>query len=210
MNRYTVLIILFCIGFIVSGIKPLDYFTWKLEVLPAILGFIVLLYTYKSFRFSNVTYYTILIHCYILFIGGHYTYAEVPFFNWIQDAFHHTRNNYDKVGHFAQGFVPTLISRELFIRKKIVQDKLWLPILTICISLSVSALYELGEWMVAIISKQDAEAFLGTQGYAWDTQSDMFYAFLGSISMLIFATSIQNKSITNVESKNVHVTTPLS
>ena len=117
MKRKQLGLILFFIGLIVSGVYPKEYFTWFLEVLPAIIGLIILLFTYKKFPFTNFTYFFILIHCYILFLGGHYTYAEVPLFDWIKETFDQTRNNYDKVGHFAQGFVPAMITRELFIRK---------------------------------------------------------------------------------------------
>lgn len=126
MKKYWILITLFLLGLIISGINPHDYFTWMLEVFPAVIGLLVLVFTFNSFRFSNLTYILILIHCYILFIGGHYTYAEVPLFDWIQDTFHQSRNDYDKVGHFAQGFVPAMIIRELFIKKEIVKRGMWL------------------------------------------------------------------------------------
>ena len=116
-------IVLFFIGLIVSAIQPKEYFTWFLEVVPAIIGFVILAITYKKFTFTNFTYFFILIHCYILFLGGHYTYAEVPLFDWIKETFHQSRNNYDKVGHFAQGFVPAMIVRELFIRKNVIANK---------------------------------------------------------------------------------------
>src|ERR1700712_5615837 len=125
MRKYYILIFLFFAGLIGSAIYPHDYFTWILEVFPAILGFIVLLATFKRFRFTYFTYVMILLHCYILFIGGHYTYAQVPAFDWIKDVFHQSRNNYDKVGHFFQGFVPAMIVTELFVRRKVGQGKRW-------------------------------------------------------------------------------------
>lgn len=109
MKNHYILILLFIIGLVASAVYPHDYFTWVLEVFPAIIGFIILVATYHKFRFTNLTYWFILLHCYILFIGGHYTYAEVPAFNWLRDVLHQSRNNYDKVGHFAQGFVPAMI-----------------------------------------------------------------------------------------------------
>ena len=123
MKPTKIYLLLFCIGLLLSGIHPKEYFTWLLEVSPAIVGIIVLILTFKTFQFTNFTYLFILIHCYILFLGGHYTYAEVPLFDWIKDAFNHSRNNYDKLGHFAQGFVPAIITRELFIRNNVVSNK---------------------------------------------------------------------------------------
>ena len=199
MKKYRILIILFLIGFVISGINPHDYFTWILEVFPAIIGFVILMLTFKKFRFSYLTYILILVHCYILFIGGHYTYAEVPLFNWIRDVLHQSRNNYDKVGHFAQGFVPAMIVRELFIRKDIVKKGLWLSFLTVCVCVTISVFYEFLEWFVALASGQSAEAFLGTQGYVWDTQSDMLFATIGAVCMLVFISGFQNKQIDKIK-----------
>jgi len=195
MKKYWILLSLFFIGLILSGIKPHDYFTWFLEVFPAILGCLVLMATFNRFRFTYLTYCFILIHCYILFIGGHYTYAEVPFFDWIREVFHQSRNNYDKVGHFAQGFVPAMIARELFIRLEIVKRGLWLSFLTVCVCISISVFYEFLEWGVTVLSGQSAEAFLGTQGYVWDTQSDMLYAMIGAVCMIIFMSRFQDKQL---------------
>lgn len=181
-----VYITLFLVGLLISVHEPHDYFTWMLEVFPAIVGFAVLWITYKRFRFSDLTYILILIHCYILFIGGHYTYAEVPFFEWIKEIFHQSRNNYDKVGHFAQGFVPAAIVREIFIRRRVVKKGFWMAFLSIAVCMTISSFYELLEWGVALLSGDSSDAFLGTQGYVWDTQSDMFYALLGAISLNVF------------------------
>jgi putative membrane protein len=194
LKKYYILIVLFFIGLIGSSINPHDYFTWLLEVFPAILGFLILLLTYKKFRFTFLTYIFVLIHCYILFIGGHYTYAEVPLFNLIKEVFHQSRNNYDKIGHFAQGFIPAIIVRELFVRLEIVK-KGWLPFLTVSVCLTISALYEFLEWFVAELSGESAEAFLGTQGYVWDTQSDMLCAALGAITMIVLLSTLQDKQI---------------
>jgi len=198
MNKHVVLILLFFAGLIISGINPHDYFTWILEVFPAIIGFIILALTYKHFKFSYLTYVMILVHCYVLFIGGHYTYAEVPAFNWIRDAFHQARNNYDKVGHFTQGFVPAMITRELFIRLNVVQKRNWMAFLTVCVCTTISVLYEFLEWFVSIASGQSGDSFLGTQGYIWDTQSDMLYAMIGAICMVIFMAKAQDKAISNI------------
>jgi putative membrane protein len=195
MKKYYFLILLFFIGLAVSAINPHDYFTWLLEVFPAIIGFIILVFTFKSFKFTYLTYIFILIHCYILFIGGHYTYAKVPLFEWIKEVFHQSRNNYDKVGHFIQGFVPAMIARELYIRKEVVKKGYWLAFLTVCTCVTISVLYEFLEWFVAIASGESAESFLGTQGYVWDTQSDMLYAMIGAICMVVFFSKIQDKEI---------------
>jgi putative membrane protein len=195
MKKYWILISLFIIGLLISAINPHDYFTWFLEVFPAIIGIIVLSLTFKKFQFTYVTYCFILVHCYILFIGGHYTYAEVPLFEWIKEVFHQSRNNYDKVGHFAQGFIPAMITRELFVRKEIVKPTTWLPFLTVCVCVFISVFYEFLEWFVAIASGQSADAFLGTQGYVWDTQSDMLYATIGATCMVMFLGKLQDKQI---------------
>lgn len=193
------LIFLFFIGLTISAINPHDYFTWSLEVFPAVLGFIVLALTYKRFRFSNLTYALILLHCYILFIGGHYTYAKVPLFDWIKDEFHQSRNNYDKVGHFIQGFVPAFITRELFVRLKVMQSKAWLAFLVVCVCVTISVLYEFIEWFVAILTGESGDSFLGTQGYVWDTQSDMLFAMIGAISMVLLFSKWQDAAIKKLE-----------
>ncbi len=175
-----------------SGIHPKDFFTWFLEVLPAMVGAIVLLLSYKSFHLTPLVYFLILVHSIILMIGGHYTYAEVPFFDDLWGA---TRNNYDKVGHFAQGFIPALITREIILRKNIINGARWQMFFIVCFCLAFSALYELIEWGVALASGEDAEAFLGTQGYMWDTQSDMGLALLGAITGLIVLSKLHDKQL---------------
>lgn len=168
-----------------SGIHPKDYFTWFLEVLPALIGFAAIATTYKKFKLTELAYWLILIHCIILMVGGHYTYAEVPLFDWIKDYLGSERNNYDKVGHFAQGFIPAIIAREILIRKSVVKQPGWLFFIILCICLAISAFYELIEWWAAVLSGTSAEAFLGTQGYIWDTQSDMAIAMLGALASLL-------------------------
>jgi putative membrane protein len=183
------------VGLVVSAIQPHDYFTLLLEIFPAIIGFFILILTFKKFSFTYLTYCLILLHCYILFIGGHYTYAEVPLFNWIRETCHQTRNNYDKVGHFIQGFVPAVIVRELFIRKQIVKRGAWLSVLTVCTCATISVFYEFLEWLVAILTGESSDAFLGTQGYVWDTQSDMLYACIGAICSILLLAKIQDREI---------------
>lgn len=141
-------------------------------------------------------------HCFILFIGGHYTYAEVPLFDWLKELLHQDRNNYDKVGHFAQGFIPAVIVRELFIRKNVIQQKGWLPFLIVSTCITISVLYEFLEWLVAKLSGQSAESFLGTQGYVWDTQSDMLYATCGSILAIALLSKIHQKEIDKLSPQN--------
>ncbi len=186
---------LFFTVFIWSAIEPKDYPTWVLEVAPGIIGFIMLALTRKSFPLTTLCYSLILIHCWILFIGGHYTYAEVPLFDTIKELFDQSRNNFDKVGHFAQGFVPAIICREIVIRLKIINGKFFTHFFTLCFCLALSAFYEMLEWWVALLSDDAAEAFLGTQGYVWDTQSDMAWALLGAISALVSLSHLHNKQI---------------
>ena len=196
---------LFFVVLIWSAIKPKDYFTWILEVAPGIVGFIVLFITYKRFRFTDFIYTMILIHCCILFVGGHYTYAEVPLFHWVKEWVHGVRNNYDKVGHFAQGFIPALIVREMLLRLKIVSSRAWTGYLVISIALAISALYELIEWWTALLTGESAEAFLGTQGYVWDTQSDMFWAFAGSLTAVVLFSKYHDRRIKETEEKQEFV-----
>lgn len=172
-------------GLIWSGANPIDRFTWLLEVFPALIGGLVLATTYKTFPLTKLVYSLILLHCIILMIGGHYTYAEVPLFNDFKIWFGFERNNYDKVGHFAQGFVPALIAREIIIRKQIIAQANWRNFFILCFCLALSATYELFECLVAITTNEAADAFLGTQGYVWDTQSDMAFALLGAVAALL-------------------------
>jgi putative membrane protein len=162
-----------------SAIGPHDYFTWFLEVVPAVIVFAVMLGTHRRFPLTPLLYWWVGLHACVLMVGGHYTYAEVPLFSG--DG----RNNYDKVGHFMQGFVPALAAREILLRRSPLQRGKWLAFIVSCICLAISACYELIEWWVAELSGESAEAFLGTQGYVWDTQSDMLLALLGSISALL-------------------------
>jgi putative membrane protein len=184
-----------------SGINPHDYFTWLLEVSPALIGLAILAATYKRFQFTELTYWLILIHCIILINGGHYTYAEVPLFNWIRDTFELSRNHYDKVGHFAQGFIPAVIIREILIRKSPVTSGKWLFFIVVSICLALSAFYEFIEWWVAVLSGTAAEAFLGTQGYVWDTQSDMFLALIGAVISLIVFGKLHDRLLLKVTTK---------
>ena len=182
-----------------SAIDPKDQFTWFLEVFPALIGFVLIVLTYKKFPLTPLLYTLILIHMIILMVGGHYTYAEVPLFDWIKEVFHQSRNNYDKVGHLAQGFIPAILARELLIRKHVVTaSRAWLNYIVLSIILAFSAFYELIEWWVAVATGDDAEAFLGTQGYVWDTQSDMMYALIGGIAALTLLSRLHDKQIKKI------------
>jgi putative membrane protein len=149
----------------------------------------------QLFSFNTAAYTLILIHCLILFLGAHYTYAEVDTFKWVRDLFGWQRNNYDKLGHFAQGFVPAIIAREIFIRNHVVNGRAWLNLFVISICLAFSALYELFEWGVAVATGDSAESFLGTQGYMWDTQSDMAIALTGALLSLVILSKLHDKQL---------------
>jgi putative membrane protein len=188
-------LIVYVAVFIWSLIQPADFFTWVLEVSPAVIGLFVLLATRRTFPLTGLVYWLILLHCIVLMVGGHYTYAEVPLFDWIRDTFGLERNNYDKVGHIVQGFVPALIARELLIRKAVVRGRGWLNFVVLCFCLALSAFYELVEWAVAVAVGISAEAFLGTQGYTWDTQSDMAYALAGAVLALLLLSRYHDRQL---------------
>lgn len=184
--------------FIWSAINPKDYFTWFLEVIPAVIALFILAFTYRNFRFTPLVYFLILIHCLILMIGGHYTYALVPFFDIVKEVFEQGRNNYDKVGHLTQGFVPAMVARELIIRNSIINIEAWRNFFIVCFCLAFSAFYELAEWWIALIANDAADDFLGTQGYIWDTQSDMAWALFGSILALLLLRKYHDKQLKNI------------
>src|SRR6185503_13321477 len=178
-----------------SAVNPQDYFTWFLEAAPALIIFVILAATYKRFPLTPLAYTLILCHCLILFLGAHYTYAEVDTFKFIRDLFGWHRNIYDKLGHFAQGFVPAIIAREILVRHQVVNGRSWLNLFVVSICLAFSALYELFEWAVAVATGDSAESFLGTQGYMWDTQSDMAMAFLGALLALTLLAKLHDRQL---------------
>ena len=184
-----------------SAIAPKDFYTWFLEVLPALIGGGVLVVTRRRFPLTPLVYILILIHSLILMQGGHYTYAEEPFFNWLKEVFGWPRNNYDKVGHFAQGFIPAMVAREILLRRAVVSGRRWLNFLVICVCLALSAFYELLEWGVAVLSGTGADAFLATQGYIWDTQSDMGLALLGAILALLVLAKTHDRQLAVLRSQ---------
>jgi putative membrane protein len=188
-------IIIFLSVLLWSGINPKDTITWALEVAPAVIGFATLAFTRRSYPLTPLVYGLILLHCVVLMVGGHYTYAEVPLFDLLKPVFDFERNNYDKLGHFLQGFVPAMIGRELLIRKAVMDSSWWRNFFTVCFCLAFSAFYELIEWAVAEISGTGAEAFLGTQGYIWDTQSDMGFALFGAILALALLGRVHDRQL---------------
>lgn len=181
--------------FVWSAIEPKDWPTWVLEVLPAIVGFGLVVWCFFRYPLTSLAYQLILVHAVILMVGGHYTYAEVPLFDWFRDWFGWERNNYDKLGHLAQGFVPAIIARELVIRFGVFVHRGWRSFFIVCFCLAFSALYELIEWWVALLSEEASEAFLGTQGYVWDTQSDMAWALSGAILALFLLGGVHDRQL---------------
>lgn len=178
-----------------SGIGPKDRFTWFLEVAPVLIGLPLLFATHRRFPLSSLTYVLLAIHGVILMVGGHYTYAEVPLGEWVKEAFGFERNHYDRVGHFAQGFVPAIVAREILQRNDVVRGRRWLVFIILSICLAISATYELLEWLAAATTGEAAEAFLGTQGDVWDTQMDMFFALIGAASALLFLSRAHDRSM---------------
>ncbi len=181
-----------------SGWHPSDRFTWFLEVVPIFIVSAVLLAIYRHFYFSRLVCWLMLAHAIVLMIGGHYTYAHVPLFDWIRDALHLARNHYDRLGHFMQGFVPALIAREVLLRRGVLKRGAWLRFIVICICLAVSATYELFEWQAAVWTGTKADAFLGSQGDVWDTQWDMALALIGSCAAVFLMSRRHDESMASL------------
>jgi len=195
-NRWHILLLISAfIVFCWSAIAPFDRFTWVLEVFPGIIGIVLLIVTHSRFRFTTLVYTLVALHVMILFVGGHYTYARVPPFNWLRDTFHLTRNHYDRLGHFAQGFVPAMIAREVLLRRSPLKRGKWLNWTILSFCLAISASYELFEWAVAEFTGSNADAFLATQGDVWDTQKDMFFALIGATVALLLMTRWHDKQL---------------
>lgn len=188
-------VVVFLAVFVWSAIGPMDRATWVLEVLPAVIGFALVVWCFFRYPLTPLVYFLILIHAVILMVGGHYTYAEVPLFDWFRDWFDWQRNNYDKLGHLAQGFIPAMVARELVIRFDVFSGPRWAAFFIVCFCLALSAFYELIEWWVALLSDEAAETFLGTQGYVWDTQSDMAWALSGAILALILLGRLHDRQL---------------
>jgi putative membrane protein len=193
---HIILLILATIVFILSAIKPKSYLIWLLEAYPVFIGVIILIFTYKKFQFTNFVYILIFILISIMLIGAHYTYGDVPLFNWIKEIYGLRRNHYDRVGHFVQGLIPAFIVREILIRKLKLKKGIILGILVICICLSLSAFYELMEWGISSLS---GASFLGLQGDKWDAQWDMLWALTGAILTVSMFYKVHDKYISKQE-----------
>lgn len=178
-----------------SGWHPYDRFTWWLETTPGLVGLVILLATYRRFPLTTLCYTLIALHICVLCLGGHYTYARVPAFDWLREVFGWQRNHYDRLGHFMQGFVPAIIAREVIIRLGVVNRKKWIPFLVVAVCLAISAFYELVEWWTALLSGSAANDFLGSQGDVWDTQSDMCLALIGAVCALLFVSSFHDRAL---------------
>ncbi len=200
MRLRLTLLALFVLALVWSAIRPHDYFTWALEVFPAIIGAVLLIATRRRFPLTPLLLVLLFVHALILVAGGHYTYAKVPLGFWMQDAFGFTRNHYDRIGHFAQGFVPAILAREILLRRRVVRGRGWLFTIVVSICLAFSALYELLEWTVAELTGSKGDAFLGTQGDVWDTQKDMALAFLGAITAQLILGRLHDRQILSLES----------
>jgi len=183
-----------------SGLRPHDYFTWLLETAPIFIGVPILVATRRRFPLTPLAYRLILVHATILMLGGHYTYAEVPLGNWVKDALGLARNHYDRLGHFAQGFVPAILAREILLRKTPLRSGRWLFFLVTCVCLAISACYELIEWWTAVATGEAATAFLGTQGDPWDTQWDMFIALIGAVTAQLLLARVHDRQLAAVAS----------
>lgn len=184
-----------------SGVNPYDRTTWALEVAPVVIAMAVMAFSYRRFPLTNLLYVCIFAHSLVLIVGGIYTYARVPFGFQLADLLHISRNPYDKIGHFFQGFVPALVAREILLRGKHVAGRKMLDFLVVCVVLAISAVYELIEWGAAEILGQGADEFLGTQGYAWDTQSDMLMALIGAIAALLLLSRQHDRQIAAITAR---------
>ncbi|MGH8657241.1 MAG: DUF2238 domain-containing protein [Gammaproteobacteria bacterium] len=177
-----ILVVLVGIALIVSGWRPYERTTWILESFPVLLAVPPFIITYSRFPLTPLLYRLLFLHALILILGAHYTHAQVPIGSWVQDLLDLRRNHYDRLGHFAQGFIPAILTREILLRWSPLKPGKWLSFLVLCVCLAFSACYEFIEWWVALIGGLSADAFLGTQGDIWDTQWDMLLALLGAIT----------------------------
>ena len=197
------LLIIFLIIFTILAFDIKDTrLTWLLECAPVIIALPILIFTYKRFPLSNFLYVLIFIHSLVLIYGGHYSYANTPLGDWLSEIFGWSRNNYDKIGHFMQGFGPALYAREIMLRTSPLKDGKWLNFNCFSIAMMVSAIYEIIEWLASLSNPEDTEAFLGTQGYIWDTQTDMFMCMIGSILALAVFRKLHDKSMKKLISKS--------
>jgi putative membrane protein len=195
MKMPAILLVAVLVGIALSGFRPRDGFTWLLETAPVLVGVPVLVATRRTFPLTPLLYVLLTVHAGILMVGGHYTYAEVPLGFWVRDALGLARNHYDRLGHFAQGFVPAILAREILVRRSPLRGSRWLPVLVACVCLAFSALYELVEWWTALLTGEAATAFLGTQGDPWDTQWDMFLALVGAVCALLLLSRVHDRQL---------------
>jgi putative membrane protein len=201
LKKYPLILLIIVLTFwIWSGINPQDTrLTWVLETFPIMIALPIMLVTYRRFPLTSLAYTLIAIHAMILMLGGHYSYAKVPLGFWMEDWFGWTRNNYDKIGHFMQGFGPAIYVREIVHRTSPLKPGKWLSFISIAVPLSFSALYEIIEWLASLSNPADTEAFLGTQGYIWDTQSDMLWCLIGSVIALILLSKLHNRYLSGFD-----------
>jgi putative membrane protein len=197
-----VLLLLVAVALAISAIHPADRITWWLEIFPILLVVPVLIFTYRRFPLTRLLYVLIAVHCLILMLGGHYTYAQVPLGFWLQDLLDLSRNPYDRIGHFAQGFVPAIAAREILLRQTPLKRGGWLFFIVASICLAISACYEFIEWLAAVIGGGTAEAFLGTQGDVWDTQWDMLTALIGAITAQLVLSGVHDRSLARLLGRN--------
>ena len=198
-TSHVALLVAVAIVFGWSGWRPYDRFTWWLETAPGLVGIVILIATYRRFPLTTLCYTLIAFHICVLCVGGHYTYARVPAFDWLRSVFGWHRNHYDRLGHIMQGFVPAIIAREVIIRLGVVTRKKWIPFLIVCVCLGISAFYELLEWWTALLSGSAADDFLGSQGDVWDTQSDMCLALIGAVSALLLLSHLHDHALRKIQ-----------
>jgi putative membrane protein len=182
-----------------SAIDPYDRTTWLMEVAPVFIALPIMITSFRRFPLSTLLYVLIFIHALVLIAGGHYTYARVPLGYWIEHAFSLSRNPYDKIGHFMQGFVPFLVTREILLRNGFLASRRMAAFLSVCVVMAISAWYELIEWWSALALGQGADEFLGTQDDPWDTQSDMFFAFIGAMTALVIMTRWHDRQMNRMK-----------
>lgn len=196
------LLVIFGVVLVWSGITPYDRLTWVLEIIPALIALPILIFTFRRFPLTHLVYTLILLHAIVLMVGGHFTYAREPLFEWLKQVMHWPRNNFDKLGHFMQGFVPAMVAREVLLRRSPLKRGGWLFFLVVCVCGSISACYELVEWLTAVVGGGKSEEFLGTQGYLWDTQSDMLMAFIGAIVAQVALSRLQDRQLARMGLSN--------
>ena len=202
-RRYPLaLLVLITVALALSGLAPYDRGTWWLEIFPILIGVPILVATYRRFPLTTLVYTLLAIHALILMLGGHYTYARVPFGFWAQDVFGFARNHYDRLGHFAKGFVPAMLAREILLRTSPLRRGRWLFVLVTAVCLAFSACYEFIEWGAALAGGESADAFLGTQGDVWDTQWDMFFALIGAITAQLTLSKVHDRSLQKLLGKD--------